>query len=202
MGEESGEGSGGGSGEDAVGGTVENAAWVAEWGDPCRDCGFDWSIAPDAAIAAVEGVLAELAALLDGHTGDETAPDASWSAKAYVFHVADNLYIFAERLEGVAAGAPALVAPYDQDELAAARHYESMSVQAALWSVRASVAVWAPAARASLRRDVTYFHPERGALTAAEITRGPAHDAVHHAWDVRRAVQSSSPLCRPAPPGG
>ena len=45
-----------------------------------------------------------------------------------MFHVADNLRIFAERLEGVFAGAPTTLAAYDQDELAAARNYDAMSL--------------------------------------------------------------------------
>jgi hypothetical protein len=173
---------------------VENAWWIAEWGNPCRECAFDWAQPPETAIAAVEALPARFDALLAGHTGDERAVDAhpgqpSWSAKAYVFHVADNLRVFAERLHGVFAGAPATLAAYDQDELAAARNYEAMSVQSALWSVRTATEVWAAAARESLTRDDTYLHAERGALTAAEITRGPAHDAVHHLLDVKRAVQ-------------
>jgi hypothetical protein len=51
------------------------------------------------------------------------------------------------------------------------------------------VATWASAARRSLERADTYQHAERGALNAAEITRGPAHDALHHFVDVTRAVQ-------------
>jgi hypothetical protein len=168
---------------------VENGWWIAEWGDPCRECGFDWSQTPVAAIAAVEELPDRFDALLTDRSGDERAPGATWSAKAYVFHVADNLRIFAERLEGVFAGAPPRLAAYDQDELAAARNYEAMSVQAALWTVRGAVTVWATAARTSLSRSVTYWHAERGELTAAEITRGPAHDAVHHCLDVTRALQ-------------
>jgi len=168
---------------------VENEWWVSVYGDPCRECGFDWAQAPAAAIAAVEALPDRFAALLDGRTGDEVASGATWSAKAYVFHVADNLRIFAERLEGVFAGAPDTLAAYDQDQLAVARDYEAMSVQSALWSVRTATATWAAAARESLARPTTYLHAERGVLSAAEITRGPAHDAVHHCWDVTRAVQ-------------
>jgi hypothetical protein len=173
---------------------VENAWWIAEWGNPCRECGFDWSQPPETAIAAVEALPDRFDAVLAGRTGAERAPDAhpgrpSWSAKAYVFHVADNLRIFAERLEGVFAGAPTTLAAYDQDELAAARDYEAMSLQSALWSVRAATATWASATRRSLVRRDTYQHAERGELNAAEITRGPAHDALHHYLDVTRALQ-------------
>lgn len=173
---------------------VENAWWIAQWGDPCRECGFDWSQSPATAIAAVEALPDQFDSLLAGRIGDEQAADAhpgqpSWSAKAYVFHVADNLRIFAERLEGVFAGAPTTLAAYDQDELAAARNYDAMSVQSALWSMRTATETWAAAARESLARGGTYLHAERGELNAAEITRGPAHDAVHHLLDVRRALQ-------------
>jgi hypothetical protein len=167
----------------------ENAWWRSTYGDPCRECGFDWSQTPEEAIAAVEAVPDRLVALLDGHTGAEVAPGTTWSAKAYVFHVADNLRIFAERLEGVFAGAPTTLAAYDENQLAAARDYEAMSVQSALWSVRGAVDAWSVAARESLTRPTTYVHAERGELTPAEITRGPAHDALHHLWDVTRAVQ-------------
>jgi hypothetical protein len=173
---------------------VENAWWIEEWGNPCRECGFDWAQPPESVIAAVEELPAKFDALLAGRTGDERAPGAHpgrpvWSAKAYVFHVADNLRIFAERLEGVFAGAPTTLAAYDQDELAAARNYEAMSLPSALWSVRSAVGTWAPAARESLVRPFTYQHAERGELNAAEITRGPGHDALHHHMDVTRALQ-------------
>jgi hypothetical protein len=170
-------------------GMPENAWWRSTYGDPCRECGFEWSQTPDEAIVAVEAVPDRFDALLDGRTGDEVASGATWSAKAYVFHVADNLRIFAERLEGVFAGAPTTLAAYDENELAAARDYEAMSLPSALWSVRNATALWSSAARESLTRPTTYQHAERGELTAAEITRGPAHDALHHLWDVTRAVQ-------------
>ncbi len=173
---------------------VENEWWITEWGNPCRECGFDWSQSPEAVLAAVEELPDRFDALLAGRTGDETAGDAHpgpfvWSAKAYVFHVADNLRIFAERLEGVFAGAPTTLAAYDQDELAAARNYEAMSLESALWSVRTATVAWSSATREALTRPTTYQHAERGELNAAEITRGPGHDALHHFHDVTRALQ-------------
>ncbi|MDQ1430985.1 MAG: hypothetical protein QOF40_1587 [Actinomycetota bacterium] len=172
---------------------VENEWWVTEYGDPCRECGFVWSQSPESAIALAEAVPGRLAGLLDGRWGDEAFPGATWSAKAYVFHVADNLRIFAERLEGVAAGASTTLASYDQDELAAARRYEQMSVESALWSVRTATTEWASATRDALSRHTEFLHEERGPLTAAEVTRGPAHDAVHHCLDVARATGAVTP---------
>jgi uncharacterized damage-inducible protein DinB len=174
--------------------TVENLWWIEEWGNPCRECGFDWTQPPESVIAAVEELPAKFDALLAGRTGDEISSDPRpgepiWSAKAYVFHVADNLRVFTERLEGVFAGGPTTLAAYDQDELAAARNYDAMSLQSALWSVRTATEAWVAAARESLTRPFTYQHAERGELNAAEITRGPGHDALHHYGDVMRAVQ-------------
>ena len=167
---------------------VENAWWVMEYGEPCRECGFEWAMSPEAAIAAVEALPDQFATQLADRSGEELGPGATWSAKAYVFHVADNLRIFAERLEGVAAGGSTAIAPYDENQLAAARDYEAMSLPSALWSLRTAAAVWVQASRAALIRPTLYQHPERGELTAAEIVRGPAHDALHHFWDVTRAV--------------
>lgn len=177
---------------------VDNEWWRTEYGDPCRECGFAWADAPETVIAAVEAVPAELVALLAGTTGDEVPTGATWLVKAYVFHVADNLRIFAERLEGVFAGASPALAAYDENELAAARGYEAMSLEAALWSVGGAVAAWSAASREALRRpELVYLHAERGPLAPPEIVRAPGHDALHHVWDVRRAVRPS-----PRPPTG
>ncbi len=50
---------------------VENAWWIDEWGNPCRECGFDWTQSPETVIAAVEALPDEFDALLAGRTGDE-----------------------------------------------------------------------------------------------------------------------------------
>jgi hypothetical protein len=168
---------------------MENLLWVQTYGDPCRECGFDWARSPEAAVTAVERLPAAFAGMLVGSTGDAVPSGCTWSAKAYVFHVADNLRIFAERLEGVRAGGPRELIGYDENELAAARHYEEMSLPAALWSIDNAVPLWAVASRAALQAGTTFRHSEYGELRASEIVRAPAHDALHHAWDVSRAVR-------------
>jgi len=47
------------------GGPVESWAAVL-YGDPCRECGFDWSVSPEAAMGVVADVPARYARLL-GH---------------------------------------------------------------------------------------------------------------------------------------
>ncbi len=171
---------------------IENEWWVSEYGDPCRECAFSWTQPPDVVIDQVEQLPDRFAALLAGRSGDERHPARAWPVKAYVFHVADNLRVFAERLEGVAGGGSATLAAYDQDELARARRYEEMSVQSALWSLRTATAAWVAASRAALAdpEPRRFLHAERGELSVTEITRGPAHDALHHFWDVVETLRA------------
>jgi hypothetical protein len=168
---------------------VENRWWIREYGEPCRECGFDWATPPEDAITAVEGLPARLEQAAAGVSGDAVPPGCTWSVTAYVFHVADNLRIFAERLEGVRAGGPIALVGYDENELAAARRYAELSLPAARWSLSQSVPLWATASRAALAERRVFDHSEYGPLSAAEIVRAPAHDALHHEWDVRRAIR-------------
>jgi uncharacterized damage-inducible protein DinB len=165
--------------------------WVDRYGDPCRECGFVWTQDPRAAVADVEAIPVRFASAIGDRDGTQTIPELSWSAKAYVFHVADNLRNWAERLEGVRAGADARIANYDADDLAAARRYEAMSVQAGLRSLAWSARLWADATRASLDRGTVLDHPDRGVMSAADTALAPAHDATHHLWDVTRIIRSA-----------
>lgn len=158
------------------------------WGDPCRECGFAWSVSIDDAVAAVVALPADCAQALSGTDGSRRHPELTWSAKAYVFHVGDNLRIFAERLSGIAAGAPTTVAAYDENELAAARGYESLPLQAAQWSLSTSIRDWTSAVSEGRRLGTVFDHPERGHMTIDDIVLGNAHDALHHLWDIRRTM--------------
>ena len=135
------------------------------------------------------GVIAEAPAafadLLAGRDGTGTADGLTWDARTYVWHVADNLRIWAERLSGLAPGERRPVAPYDQDALAAVRHYDGMPLAAALWSLGRSsaefVGQWSAAPP-----DAALLHPEAGELGMGPVLRQVAHDTVHHQYDVSR----------------
>jgi hypothetical protein len=126
--------------------------WVVAFGEPCRGCGFSWTISEDQAIAEVSSIPDRFGALLTGKDGSQHHPELSWSAKAYVFHVADNLRIWGERLAGSCAGATDSLAEYDDNLLAEARAYEQMPVQAALWSLQRSVDCWIEAVDLATQR--------------------------------------------------
>lgn len=160
------------------------------YGDPCRECGFGWSISIDDAIAVVVKVPIWYRETLFQAKGTERHPALAWSVTAYVLHVADNLRVWAERLAGVAAGAPPQVAPYSENELAAARRYEQIPLQAALWSLNRAVSDWQVSVEQAVENDVTLEHPERGEVTVLDVTRSNAHDALHHLWDIERSLRA------------
>ncbi len=161
---------------------------AALYGDPCRECGFDWSISTDEAIQSVTNLPADFTRLLGERDGRETVPGLSWSAASYVCHVADNLRIWAERLSGARVSGVLEVPGYDQDLLAQARNYHDIGVGAALWSVQSATDLWLDSVASALAGHVVLIHATRGRMTTAEVVRSSSHDGAHHVWDVRRIL--------------
>ena len=163
--------------------------WGARfYGDPCRECGYSWSISREEANALIADAPRRYAELLDGADGDVRHPDLTWSVKAYVSHVADNLRTWAERIMSATTAGQTLVRPFDQDDLAEIRGYEHMALETALWSLKHSAGIWADAMAASAGQDFVLTHPERGELSLTEVVLTVAHDTVHHEWDIRRSL--------------
>jgi hypothetical protein len=162
---------------------------VSLYGDPCRGCGFAWSLPTEEGVAIVVGAPATIGELVSHATGNERHPDLGWSVSEYVCHVSDNLRIWAERLMGVARGASAHVGGYDEHALADARHYELVPLPAALWSLARSVADWQASIVESGRLGAVLVHPQRGRQTVADVVMSNAHDAFHHRWDIERSLE-------------
>lgn len=161
---------------------------VTTWGQPCRVCGFSWDLPPEEMLVVMAGVPARFRAAVGSSDGSLVGPGLTWSVTAYVCHVADNLRIFAERLVGVArSGNPQIVA-YDQDDLAVVRDYHSIAVEGALWSLERAVSDWLAAVDIARAADVVMEHPERGRYTLVDVVSSNAHDALHHEFDIRRAL--------------
>jgi len=158
------------------------------YGDPCRECGYDWAISLEDALSIMAAIPARYAALLGDNDGSQRHPDLAWSAGAYVCHVTDNLRIWAERLAGCALGGHRHVSGYDENLLARARAYERVPIAGALWSLRHAVDNWTEAVDLALRGRIVLIHAERGAQTALDVVRNNTHDAYHHEWDIHRSV--------------
>ncbi len=161
---------------------------AALYGDPCRGCGFDWSVDPAAAIEIVARTPHRYAALLAHVDGHQRHPDLDWTAGAYVCHVVDNLRIWAERVAGAALGGNTSVTGYDQDLLAEARHYPGVSLPGALWSLERAAHAWEEAMELGLREGVVLLHDQRGEQRVEDVARNNAHDACHHGWDISRSL--------------
>lgn len=165
----------------------------ARYGDPCRECGYDWSITSEEAVTLVAAVPGRYAALLDGKDASLRHPDLDWTAGAYVCHVTDNLRIWAERLMGAVLGGETDGPGYDENLLARARVYDRVPVAGALWSLRHAADGWVEAVGRALAAGVVLLHAERGEQRASDVARNNAHDAYHHEWDIRRTLASAGP---------
>ena len=159
------------------------------YGNPCHECGFDWYIDARDAQALVADMPRRYTEALAAVDGSVRHPELAWSVGAYVCHVADNLRIFAERLAGITRGAGPEVAAFDENQLAGARHYDAIPVEAALWSLERAAADWQGVVEQAFDRDVVMVHSERGEQAVLDVVRSNAHDAAHHLWDVQRSLQ-------------
>jgi hypothetical protein len=159
------------------------------YGRPCRECAFEWTLALDDAAPSMSGLAASYRDLLRGATGREQHPDLSWTTAAYVSHVADNVRIWTERLQGVSLGAALRVGSYDENELAMARNYEMIPLQAAMWSLQLSIAEWCKAIAAARPTGTVLIHPERGEMELLDVVVANTHDAYHHLWDIERTLR-------------
>lgn len=161
---------------------------VRTWGEPCRECGFSWSLSTDEGVATMARMPARFREAVGSADGAAVGAGLTWSVTAYVCHVADNLRIFAERMVGVARGGGPRIAAYNQDDLAEVRNYESVDVQGALWSLERAVSDWLAAIELARASDVAFEHPERGRCTWADVVSSNVHDAVHHELDILRTL--------------
>ncbi len=126
--------------------------WGPElYGDPCRQCGFEWSISTEEAIGIVAGFSTRFTELLVENVGTLRHPELTWSAAAYVSHVADNLWIWAQRLSGARLSGVLEVPGYDQDLLAQARNYNEISTGAAIWALGTAAELWQESVNAAGR---------------------------------------------------
>ena len=165
-----------------------NTWGVGVYGNPCSECGFDWSISVDAAAALVANVPDRYTRLLEGQDGCVRHPSLAWSVGAYVCHVADNLRIYAERMWSSLEADQVQIAAYDQDDLASVRGYEYIPLATALWTLSHAVDMWREAFEAMAGREPAFNHPERGLQTLSDLVQSNCHDVLHHEWDIRRSL--------------
>lgn len=169
-------------------GTVE--LWgAALFGEPCRECGFGWSITPQQAVAWVRGFEEHARQAAGSLTGDERLD--GWSIAEYVCHVGDNLRQWAERIQAARLAGQRDVAGYDPDALGDARGYASIPLEVGLWSAGNAAERWADVLTAAVDEGVELQHARRGLQRAEDVARNNCHDAYHHIWDIQRIAAAS-----------
>jgi len=172
--------------------TAPSVLWGARlYGNPCRECDFNWVISTTDAISLVQDIPELYAARLNSASGTETLADLTWSVSAYVSHVSDNLRIWSERFAGARISGESAVAGSDQDLLGVARRYNEINLRAALWSLHWTVEEWADSMRMALVAGTHLHHSDRGVLSVEDIARSNAHDASHHRWDIERIITTN-----------
>lgn len=168
---------------------------IATYGDPCRECGYPWSMTVVDIADLVDCLPDRYRTTTEHARGRERHHDLAWSLTAYVCHVADNLRIWAERLQGAIRGSTVDLRPYDENRLAEVRGYEAIDLQAALWSLTRAAGDWSATVlearwREEAGQPIRLVHPERGPLVLVEVARSNCHDAVHHHRDIMRILQN------------
>jgi hypothetical protein len=165
--------------------------WVPDRPD-CAECGFDWAVGVPAAIRIVERLPEQLGQLRWPPAQPVARTPAGWSVVGYLWHLVDVLRIGTERLVTLrfdpAAGLPC----WDENTLAQLRQYERLSAVAGVRVLTVVVREWMAEAW-DTPADAVARHPKFGDLTAADVIRRNAHEAVHHELDIRRLVPDGEP---------
>jgi hypothetical protein len=160
-------------------------AWgPARYGQPCRDCQFDWWISPTFAVGFVQDSADQVTLHVAGLSGSERRSEGGWSVAEYVSHMADNLRNWAERLQAARIDSVSDVVGYDPDELAHARRYEAIPLGTAMWSFALSADVWGSVMTKAVAEGRLLVHETRGEQRADDIARNNCHDVWHHLWDI------------------
>jgi hypothetical protein len=167
--------------------------WGPErFGDPCRECGLEWSFSADEAVAMVMGMADSYEQSIGSEPGSLRHPDLGWTVGAYVCHVADNLHIWAQWLAGASLRGEVAVPGYEEQLLGEARYYVRVPVGGALWQLRQAARSWHEAVTLARADGVVLAHETRGPQSAEDVVRSNAHDAFHHGWDIRRIIEHNA----------
>jgi len=110
-------------------------------------------------------------------------PAGTWSPTEYLWHVVDVLRFGMERLWMIEIVPGSTVPSWDENELAAFRHYSELSPAVGERALAEVAAAWRPVAEAA-RPEAAIDHPEYGTLNAADVIRRNAHDVLHHLRDI------------------
>ena len=169
--------------------SIMNHFAESQRGGSCRQCGFDWKTPFDEARSVISSTPRRYRDLIGERPGKArtSANGASWSPSAYVWHCADTIGSWAERLTALSDDPGAAFVGFDQDDLAEVRGYQALSPVAGLWALERRVADWNEALSPHHPSD-ELNHPDFGPWTIEGIVRWLAHECSHHEMDIQRGL--------------
>jgi hypothetical protein len=156
-------------------------------GDACAECWFPWTAGGDEVLGHVQRASDRFAELLTGRDATRTPGPRVWSPSAYVWHVADVVRAWSERLHSLGIDGESRWAGFDPDELSRARRYGELPQVTGPWAVACSTDALTRTLE-HLELDDAFVHPEWGDGTVLDGLRWVAHEIVHHELDVREGL--------------
>jgi DinB superfamily len=158
----------------------------------CRECGFDWDRQPPGICADVRSV-ATWPALADTAQVRTRPERRVWSALEYAAHTRDALRFYDERIvRALTEDRPQLHA-YGFDEACERLQYNTEAPETACAQLTEQALVLARRLE-QLDEDAwsrVAIGSQGGERTVLELARRAAHEARHHAQDIRRVLASS-----------
>lgn len=161
--------------------------------ETCEECGFRWDT-PILEELRMIGELPERAQeIADG--ADEAVYKRSesnmWSPNEYVWHLSDWFHMFTEWMHLIRTQDDGVHIPTNPDAVADARRYGERTVYVAIWSLGNSCRLFVQEA-AMTDPERTCMYKDWRPVTAAEVIGFAAHEAVHHLYDLERALPPSA----------
>jgi hypothetical protein len=153
----------------------------------CADCGFDWSMSSDDAIALVQEAPKRFGRLMSDAVGPPSDDPKHWSETGYLWHVVDVIRLGTERLWILALDPLSGIPGWDEEALAAARRYERLSPIVGLQALGVAIRDWVRAAHeAPAAGEAT--HAVFGTLSTHDAIVRNAHEIQHHARDIEQVM--------------
>ena len=155
----------------------------------CTECGFAWDTPILDSFRIIEQLPRDLRGVIEAG-GDAVhqrpAPDV-WSPNEYLWHLADLFRLSAEWMHDIRALDHPTHYAIDTDALTALRGYNRLPVETGLWSLEQSCRLFIEEAAVTDPARICHYHDWQD-VTAGQVVGFLAHEAVHHLFDVQRAI--------------
>ncbi len=165
---------------------------VERYGEPCRACGYSWSLSYDEALQKVCEAPGRLRELIEGRedAAMQKPDEDTWSPSGYVWHLSDWFRIQGQRIYAIDQDPRYSFVPLkvEPDELGSIFEYDALPPVSGLWALDRAAELFVQAARGA-DRGRAFTAPKGESWTVGQLIVWVAHEAVHHEMDVRRGLE-------------